>query len=119
MTFRPHGGEIVRDMVGEFQKRRDYVVSRLAGMKGVKIVEPQGAFYALPDVSSVFGRSIDGFVMRDSDDVVKMLIEKANVAPVPGEAFGCPSCIRISYACSMEELKEACDRMETRFFDLI
>jgi aspartate aminotransferase len=106
-------------MVNEFQRRRDYVVTRLAGMKGVKIVKPQGAFYALPDISGVFGRSIDGFVMRDSDDVVKMLIEKANVAPVPGEAFGCPSCIRISYACSMEELKEACDRMEARFFDLI
>ena len=119
LDMGPYGGDVVRDMVVEFEKRRDYVVSRLAAMRGVKIVEPQGAFYALPDVSSVFGKSIDGFVMENSDDVVKMLIEKANVAPVPGEAFGAPDCIRISYACSMDELREACDRMEKRFFDLI
>ena len=119
LDMGPYGGDVVRDMVVEFEKRRDYVVSRLAAMRGVKIVEPQGAFYALPDVSSVFGKSIDDFVMENSDDVVKMLIEKANVAPVPGEAFGAPDCIRISYACSMDELREACDRMEKRFFDLI
>jgi aspartate/glutamate/aspartate-prephenate aminotransferase len=119
LDMGPYGGEVVHNMVVEFEKRRDYVVSRLAKMKGVKIVEPRGAFYALPDVSSVFGKSIGGVVLENSDDVVKMLIEKANVAPVPGEAFGCPDCIRISYACSMEELKEACDRMEREFFDKV
>ena len=119
LDMGPRGGDVVRSMVAEFEKRRDYVVGRLSKMKGVKIVEPQGAFYALPDVSSAFGKTIDGFTMRNSDDVVKMLIEKANVAPVPGEAFGCPDCIRISYACSMDELKEACDRMEGRFFELL
>jgi aspartate/glutamate/aspartate-prephenate aminotransferase len=110
-----HGGPIVEDMVAAFQMRRDYVVDRLKGMKYIKIVEPQGAFYVLPDISDMFakGCNADDFgPIADSDTFVKYLIEKANVATVPGQAFGAPSCIRISYAASMETLEKALDRIE-------
>lgn len=110
-----HGGPIVEDMVAAFQMRRDYVVDRLKGMKYIKIVEPQGAFYVLPDISDMFAKGCyaDNFgPISDSDTFVKYLIEKANVATVPGQAFGAPSCIRISYAASIETLEKALDRIE-------
>ena len=111
-----HGGALVQDMVAAFQERRDYVVSRLSKMKYVKVVEPQGAFYVLPDISDVF--SDPNNTIQDSDQLVKYLIEHANVAAVPGEAFGAPECIRISYAASLDTLKEALDRIEKALQEL-
>lgn len=110
------GGPLVKDMVSAFQERRDYVMSRLSNMKYVKIVEPQGAFYVLPDISDIF--KDPGNNINDSDEVVKYLIEHANVATVPGEAFGAPDCIRISYAASLDTLQESLDRIEKAFADL-
>lgn len=110
-----YGGPLVAEMVGAFQERRDYVVKRLESMRYMKIVEPQGAFYVLPDVSDIFSKGCytDDFgPIVDSDSFVKFLIEKANVATVPGEAFGAPDCIRISYAASMDTLRESLDRIE-------
>ena len=111
-----YGGPLVHDMVTAFQQRRDYVVSRLSKMKHVKIVEPSGAFYVLPDISDVFSDPNND--IQDSDQLVKYLIEHANVAAVPGEAFGAPECIRISYAASLETLQEALDRIEKALHDL-
>lgn len=107
---------MVADMVAKFQERRDYVVKRLQAMGQFDVVEPTGAFYILPDIATLLSKGpyTDDFgSISSSDEFVKYLIEKANVATVPGDAFGAPTCIRISYAASMETLKEAMDRIET------
>lgn len=109
-----HGGPLVGDMIVAFQERRDYVVQRLQEIPGVIISPPDGAFYVLPDFSNFIGEgaSAEGFgPVPDVDALARYLIEKAHVALVPGDAFGAPTCIRISYAASMESLKEALDRM--------
>lgn len=89
-------------------------MKRFREIPGVKLAEPQGAFYVLPEMSSFFGPGAQaaGFgPVPDSDTFCRYLIEKANVAVVPGDAFGAPACIRISYAASMETLAKAMDRI--------
>jgi len=116
-----HGGPIVADMVGAFQDRCDYVVERLQNMKYFSVVRPQGAFYVLPDISEIIKQKCyteDFGTIEDSDDFVRYLIETANVATVPGEAFGASSCIRISYAASNATLEEALNRIERAVNDL-
>eukprot|EP00890_Picochlorum_soloecismus_P005076 jgi/Picsp_1/556/NSC_00553-R1_aspartate aminotransferase len=110
-----YGGQVVDDMVARFQERRDYVVKRLQSMGHFDVVEPTGAFYILPDIASLLSKGpyTEEFgKITSSDEFVKYLIEKANVATVPGDAFGAPTCIRISYAASMETLEEAMNRIE-------
>lgn len=107
------GGAPVKKMVDAFAERKDYV-ARFREIPGVNLVEPQGAFYVLPEMSQFFGPGAEapGFgPVPDSDAFCRYLIEVANVAVVPGEAFGAPSCIRISYAASMDTLKKAMDRI--------
>eukprot|EP00879_Flechtneria_rotunda_P012811 GHRR01013377.1.p2 GENE.GHRR01013377.1~~GHRR01013377.1.p2 ORF type:complete len:115 (+),score=18.00 GHRR01013377.1:726-1070(+) len=101
-------------MVKAFQERRDYVVERLKQIPRVKLAEPQGAFYVLPDMSQFFGHGVQvrGYgPVPDADALCMYLIHQAHVALVPGDAFGAPNCIRISYAASMATLKEALDRV--------
>lgn len=103
----------VEAMRQEFDRRRRYVVERLRAMPGVELeVVPQGAFYVFPNVSALFGRTIGGQLVKDSDDLGMVLLEKAQVALVPGSGFGSPNHVRISYATSMERLREGLDRME-------
>ncbi|MCX6339469.1 MAG: pyridoxal phosphate-dependent aminotransferase [Candidatus Aureabacteria bacterium] len=90
-------------MVEKFRERRDYLVSRLQAIPGITCYRPLGAFYAFPDVSA-FGLGSAEFAAR--------LLEEALVAVVPGSAFGSDSHIRISYATSMENIKEGMDRIE-------
>ncbi|MCL4133113.1 UNVERIFIED_CONTAM: hypothetical protein GTU68_046460 [Idotea baltica] len=92
----------IQFMVDEFHKRRDLVLNLLSEIDGITTNTPKGAFYVFPDVSSFFGKTIDGI----------SILEKANVATVTGSAFGAPNCIRISYAASTEELKEAFKRIK-------
>ncbi len=99
--------ESVGLMLAEYKKRRDYVVQRLRAIPGVKIAEPQGAFYAYPNISVAFGRGISS-AMQFSE----RLLSEAHVAVVPGEAFGTDEHIRISYATSMKELGRGLDRIE-------
>ncbi|GJP44690.1 hypothetical protein CLOM_g4051 [Closterium sp. NIES-68] len=109
----PHGGATVAAMVDAFRRRRDMLVARLESIPGVKLAVPQGAFYLFPDVSSFYGRSGPGFgPITDSESMCRYLLERGQVALVPGEAFGAPECIRISYAASDEVLLEAMDRIE-------
>ncbi len=98
-------------MKREFRRRRDVAAERMAAMPGVKLVKPQGAFYLFPDVSAFFGRRAGDRIIRNAMDLTDYLLEEARVAVVPGEAFGAPNNIRISYATSMEMLNEALDRM--------
>jgi aspartate aminotransferase len=94
-------------MLAEYRKRRDFVVKRLRAIKGVKIAEPQGAFYAYPNVSVGFRNGISS-AMQFSEK----LLAQAHVAVVPGEAFGTNEHVRISYATSMKELERGLDRID-------
>ncbi len=97
----------VAAMLGEYTKRREYVLSRLRAIPGVKAQEPKGAFYAYPNVSAAFKGDI-----KDSMSFAEKLLEEEYVAIVPGEAFGTKDHIRMSYATSMEELARGLDRIE-------
>jgi aspartate aminotransferase len=105
--------EVVKEMKSAFLERRDFIISQLRNILGVKINQPEGAFYVFPDVSSFFGKSIGDRFIENSDDLCLYLLEEAKVALVTGNAFGSPACVRISYAASMEELKEAMYRIST------
>lgn len=103
-------------MVEEFDKRRKYVVERLNAIPGVNCSAPKGAFYILPDVSSYFGTtSDDGIKINNAKDLANFILEKEQVALVPGEAFNIEGKVRISYSNSMENLCEALNRLEHAF----
>lgn len=102
------GLETVHEMRDAFLKRRDLVFGLLSKIDGVKVNLPEGAFYFFPDVSSFFGKSVNGEVIQTADDLCIYLLNEAHVSTVTGEAFGNSDCIRISYAASEEELKKAC-----------
>ncbi|MDN3642723.1 pyridoxal phosphate-dependent aminotransferase [Lutimonas halocynthiae] len=101
----------IQYMVDEFNIRRDMILELLNQIKGIKTNVAQGAFYVFPDVSYYFGKTIKGTKVENASDFAMLLLEKANVATVTGEAFGAPDCIRISYAASQAELKEAVRRI--------
>ena len=103
---------VLKDMVSIFQKRRDLVLSYLETMEGVKCNKPDGAFYLFPDVSHYFGKTFNGKTIANGDDLCMYLLSEANIALVDGKGFGAPNCIRISYAASEENLKEAMARMK-------
>ena len=102
----------IQYMVDEFYQRRNLVLDLLKDIKGIITNEPKGAFYVFPDVSYYFGKTIDGVTINNAADFSLFLLDKANVATVTGDAFGAPNCIRISYAASTEELKEAFRRIK-------
>jgi len=101
----------IQFMVDEFYKRRDLVLDMIKDIKGFKANVPKGAFYVFPDVSYYFGKTIKGTQINNASDFSMLLLEQANVATVTGDAFGAPDCIRISYAASTENLKEAFKRI--------
>ncbi len=102
----------IQYMVDEFYQRRNLVLDLLKDIKGIITNEPKGAFYVFPDVSYYFGKTIDGVTINNAADFSLFLLDKANVATVTGDAFGAPNCIRISYAASTKELKEAFKRIK-------
>jgi len=99
-------------MIKEFHKRRDIVLGLLGDIDGFKLNVPQGAFYVFPDVSAFFGEELNGVKIENASDFALYLLEYANVATVTGEAFGAPDCIRISYAASEEQIREAISRIK-------
>ncbi|MBE7659589.1 pyridoxal phosphate-dependent aminotransferase [Tenacibaculum finnmarkense] len=102
----------IKYMVDEFKTRRDLVLSLFAEIEGFKLNIPEGAFYVFPDVSSFFGKTIKGHEIKNASDFSMLLLEEANVATVTGEAFGAPACIRMSYAASELQLREAVRRIK-------
>lgn len=102
----------IKFMIDEFHKRRDLVLQLLGEIEGFKLNVPEGAFYVFPDISSFFGKTIHGVKINNASDFSIYLLEHANVATVTGEAFGSDNCIRISYAASEKELKEAMARIK-------
>lgn len=104
--------ETIDFMVGKFDERRKYLVERLNAMPGVSCQLPKGAFYALPDVSGLIGKSYNGKILNNAIDVTAFLLEAAHIAVVPGDAFYIPNHIRIAYSNSLENIKKAMDQME-------
>lgn len=103
---------IIKKMVTQFKKRRDYSVKTLNKMPGVSCYNPQGAFYVMPNFSDYMGRSFKGKKIKDDVEFCQFLLEEVKVAAVPGGAFGAPGYIRLSYATSMDAIKEGLKRIE-------
>lgn len=102
----------VEKMRVAFDERRKFIVSRLNSIKGVKCFNPKGAFYCFPNVSGVYGKSYNGKPVNSSQAITELLLSDANVAVVPGGAFGSDSNIRLSYATSLDNIKKGIDRIE-------
>jgi len=102
----------VQYMIDEFKVRRDLVLDLLNDIDGFKTNVPEGAFYVFPDISSYFGKTLNGITINNANDFSLYLLEEALVATVSGDAFGNPNCIRISYAASQEQIKEAIKRIK-------
>jgi aspartate aminotransferase len=104
--------EPTRKMMEEYRHRREIVYSLLKEIPGIKSNYPQGAFYFFPDVSSYFGKSDGTITITNDMDLCMYLLDKAHVSLVPGGAFGDGNCIRLSYAASEKELREALKRIK-------
>lgn len=112
VTALNQGHEAIEKRRLEFEKRGSCMAERLNAIDGVLCDEPTGAFYCFPDVSTHYGRTIGGAKVENSLDFAKALLEQANVALVPGGPFGCPDNVRLSFACSLEQIAEGLDRIE-------
>ncbi|MBU2557715.1 MAG: pyridoxal phosphate-dependent aminotransferase [Bacteroidetes bacterium] len=99
-------------MNSTFKTRRDLLFNRLNTIEGIIPNKPKGAFYMFPDISYYFGKTAGDFRIANSRDLSLYLLEKAHVALVSGDAFGCDNCIRFSYATTESLLEEACNRIE-------
>ena len=102
----------VRIMVEQFRLRRDYMVERINSIDNLSCIKPEGAFYVMVNLSNVLNKSIDGKVIKDSLQFSDLLLKKENVAVIPGIAFGTDNFIRLSYATSMDNIKNGLDRIE-------
>ncbi len=94
-----------------FNERRKEMVRLLNGLPGVHCIEPYGAFYCFPNVSSVFGKSYKGKSISNSVDFCEVMLSQAQVALVPGAPFGADDHVRLSYACSLDDIREGISRM--------
>ena len=107
-----------RFMIDEFKKRRDLVFSLIKDIPGFKVNFPKAAFYFFPDISFYIGKNLNGIFIKDADDFAMFLLENAHVGTVGGVSFGNPNCIRLSYATSEKDLKEAMKRIH-EFLDKV
>ena len=103
--------DAVDKMVKEFKKRRDYIVKTLNSIPGVNCMNPQGAFYVFPDISSLFAMSYCDKKIDTSTDFAEYLLNEVDVAVVPGIAFGNDNHVRLSYAMSMENIQKGLERI--------
>lgn len=103
----------LRSMVAEFAKRRECVCKLIEETPGLSCIKPMGAFYVMMNVSSLFGKGIDGRVIDGSTAFTELLLEHAKVAVVPGIGFGADAFVRLSYAVSMETLQEGFRRIRS------
>lgn len=104
--------ECVEVMRKEYEKRRELILSLLDEIPDITYVEPKGAFYVFPDVSKYYGKRFGEKTITNSDDMVNYLLDEAHVACVAGSAYGEDTCIRLSYATSETNIKEALRRIK-------
>jgi aspartate aminotransferase len=102
---------VVEEMRQAFDRRRRLAVDHLAAIDGIEVVEPGGAFYVFPSVEGVLGREVGGREVTSSLDLAAVLLDEAKVAVVPGEAFGAPGYLRLSYALGDDDLVEGITRI--------
>lgn len=102
----------VENMKKQFKARRDFMVDRINSINNLSCVKPEGAFYVMVNISKVLGKEFDGKVIKDSLTFSDLLLEKEKVAVIPGIAFGVDNFIRLSYATSMDNIKNGLDRIE-------
>lgn len=103
--------ECVAEMCEAFRRRRDLVVELASAIPGLKVNRPDGAFYLFPEVSSYFGKSFGDRKINDASDLAMYLLEEGHVATVAGDAFALPGYIRLSYATSDENIRQAIARI--------
>lgn len=111
--------ECVRNMVATFKERRNFVYQSLMQIEGVRCHKSQGTFYIFPDVVNYYQKEGEGLTINSSVDLCKYLLEDSKVALVPGSAFGSPNHVRISFATSMDKLRQAMDRIRSGLQKLI
>lgn len=106
--------ETIEEMRREFDQRRKYMVEKLNKIKGVSCLKPSGAFYAFPNVSKILEKGVkyNGKRIINSFDLADFILNKVEVALIPGSAFEAEGYLRLSYATSMEDVKEGLDRIE-------
>ena len=102
----------VEEMRQAFKRRRDLIVKLAKDIHGLEVIEPKGAFYLFPKCNYFFGKSTNGYYIKNSTDLSMYLLEKAHVATVGGDAFGEPNCLRMSYATSDENIQKAFRRIK-------
>lgn len=105
------GAKAIETMLAEYRRRRAYLIPALNALPGFRCTPPGGTFYAFPDVSSWYGKTVGGVTVTDSNSFAKALLDGAAVAVTPGSAFGEDRCVRISFATSLERLEEALKRL--------
>ncbi|NLW65359.1 MAG: pyridoxal phosphate-dependent aminotransferase [Clostridiales bacterium] len=104
--------EQVEDMRRIFEERRNYIVEHMNSLQDVSCIRPDGAFYIMLNLEKLIGRTIGGKYIGNDDDFAVALLEQAHVAVVPCSGFGAPGFVRWTYAASMEDIREGCNRLE-------
>jgi len=104
--------EDVTKMVQQFKHRRDYMVERINSINNLSCMKPEGAFYVMVNISNVLNKSYQGQVIKNSMEFSDLLLKSEKVAVIPGIAFGVDNFVRLSYATSMENIKNGIDRIE-------
>lgn len=103
----------ITKMINEFEKRRNYMINRIESIDNLSIVKPKGAFYIMINIENCLGKEINGKILNDSMEFCVSLLENEKLAVIPGKAFGLNNYIRVSYATSMEAIKEGLNRIES------
>lgn len=103
--------DFIKTMLTEFDRRRKFLVSELNSISGISCLTPTGAFYLFPNTSKLYGKHAHSNRISSSSDLALYLLENANIALVPGDAFGDDNYIRLSYATSMENIKKGVERI--------
>ena len=110
--------DFIAMMVERFDKRRHYIVNRLRSIEGISCFMPKGSFYVFPNIKGLLGKKFKDNLIDSSAKLAEYLLNEARVAAVPGEAFGAPGYLRLSYATSMENIEKGIDRIETTIKNL-
>ena len=103
----------ITKMINEFEKRINYMINRIESIDNLSIVKPKGAFYIMINIENCLGKEINGKILNDSMEFCASLLENEKLAVIPGKAFGLNNYIRVSYATSMEAIKEGLNRIES------